>query len=105
MENMAAILEAVMLVCFGASWPINLVKNYRLRSAKSTSGLFLWLIWTGYVAGVAAKVMALLSPELKNPTWYLLTIYFINLIMLTLNLFVYYRNRKLDRAAQQNGSL
>ncbi len=94
---MTEILEAIMLVCFGISWPINLVKNYRLRSAKSTSLSFLFLIWFGYVAGVAAKLIQLLSPELKSPTWYLLTIYIINLIMLSANLLVYFRNRRLDR--------
>lgn len=47
-----------MLVCFGFSWPINLVKNYKMRSAKSMSLSFLLMIWAGYVAGVAAKLLS-----------------------------------------------
>ena len=99
--EIAELLETVMLVCFGFSWPINLVKNYKLRSAKSMSLSFLLMIWFGYVAGVAAKLIKLFSPELASPTWYLMTIYIINLLMLTLNLFVYFRNAKLDRLAEK----
>ncbi len=98
---MTEMLETIMLICFGISWPINLVKNYRLRSAKSTSLTFLLLIWFGYVAGVAAKLIQLFSPAMKDPTWYLLTIYMINLVMLSANLLVYFRNRQLDRAAEK----
>ncbi len=99
--NYTEILETVMLVCFGFSWPINLVKNYKLRSAKSTSLSFLLLIWFGYVAGVSAKLIQLFSPDMKNPTWYLLTIYIINLIMLSANLLVYVRNKRLDAEAEK----
>ena len=31
---MGGILETAMLICFGCSWPINLVKNYKCRSAE-----------------------------------------------------------------------
>lgn len=94
--NITEVLETIMLVCFGVSWPVNLVKNFKLRSAKSTSLTFLLLIWLGYVAGVSAKILQLVNPALKNPSWYLLTIYIINLVMLSANLVVYYRNQKLD---------
>ncbi len=90
-----------MLICFGLSWPVNLVKNYKLRSAKSMSLPFLLLIWFGYVAGVSAKLIQLISPERQNPTWYLLTIYIINLIMLSANLLVYIRNKHLDKKAEE----
>ncbi len=93
----AQILETVMLICFGLSWPVNLVKNYRLRSAKSMSLSFLLLIWGGYVAGVTAKLIQLFAPSRPSPTWYLLTIYIVNLLMLTLNLCVWVRNRRLDK--------
>ena len=53
----AQILEAVMLVCFGFSWPISLIKNIRVRSARAMSLPFICLIITGYVAGIAAKAV------------------------------------------------
>ena len=95
--NVTEILETVMLVCFGLSWPVNLVKNYRMGSAKGMSLPFLLLIWFGYVAGVTAKLIALFSPELNDPTWYLLTIYIINLLMMCANILVYFRNARLDK--------
>ena len=103
MSHLAEIHETVMLVCFGFSWPINLIKHIKLRSAKSTSLPFLLLIWGGYIAGVVAKLIKLLDPAQTSPTWYLMTIYLINLAMLTANLLVYFRNRRLDRLAEAAG--
>lgn len=99
--NFVQILETIMLICFGFSWPINLVKNYKLRSAKSMSLSFLTLIWFGYVVGVLAKVIALFDPNIADPSWYLLTIYIINLLMMCANICVYFRNARLDKLAQK----
>ena len=49
---------------------------------------------------MAAKLIKLLDPAQTSPTWYLMTIYLINLAMLTANLLVYFRNRRLDRLAE-----
>ena len=53
--KMAAVLEAIMLVCFGLSWPINAMKAWKSRTAVGTSWMFLGLITLGYIAGIAAK--------------------------------------------------
>ncbi len=53
--NFAHLFEAAMLVCFGFSWPLNVMKAYRARTAKGTSLPFIILIITGYVAGITAK--------------------------------------------------
>lgn len=97
----ADILETAMLICFGFSWPINMIKSYKLRSAKSMSLPFLLLIFGGYVMGVAAKIIKYCDPNLPDPTWYLMTIYVINLFMLGASLAVYFRNRRLDKLAEQ----
>lgn len=34
---MAEMLEIIMIVSFGVSWPINVVKSYRARTAKGKS--------------------------------------------------------------------
>ena len=54
---MGGILETAMLICFGCSWPINLVKNYKCRSAKGMSLPFILLLIVGYVAGICATPM------------------------------------------------
>lgn len=90
---MSEILETLMLICFGCSWPMNLVKNYKCRSAKGMSLPFILLLISGYIAGTAAK---LISGSIN----YVLVVYLLNLIMVTLNLAVYFRNRALDRKAE-----
>jgi len=87
---LAAVLEAVMLVCFGLSWPINALKAWKSRTAVGTSAAFLALITLGYVAGIAAKFVG------NNINWVLI-VYFINLVALAANWLVFARNSLLDR--------
>ncbi|MBO5306270.1 MAG: hypothetical protein J6B12_05850, partial [Clostridia bacterium] len=54
---MAEILEVIMIVSFGASWPLNVLKSYRARTTKGKSLAFLLLILFGYVAGITSKFM------------------------------------------------
>jgi hypothetical protein len=89
---MAEILETAMLLCFGFSWPMNVYKNYRARTAKSMSLGFILLIMLGYAAGIGAKLIA-------GRVNYVLAVYVLNLLMVSANLAVYFRNRALDRAA------
>lgn len=90
---MNLILEATMLICFGLSWPINTMKAYKARSAKNMSLPFILLIIFGYLAGISAKL-------LMNQTNYVLAVYFLNLAVVTLNLIVYFRNKRLDEAEE-----
>ena len=53
---MPEILETLMLICFGMSWPMNVYRNYKARSAKGMSLFFILLIISGYVAGIGAKI-------------------------------------------------
>ena len=47
------ILEAVMVLSFGISWPASIIKSFRSRTAKGRSLFFLVMIWLGYMAGIA----------------------------------------------------
>lgn len=87
---MGSILETVMLVCFGFSWPLNVIKAYRARTAKGTSLPFILLIITGYIAGISAK---LVSGQVN----YVLAAYILNLTIVSLNVVVYFRNTALDK--------
>jgi uncharacterized protein with PQ loop repeat len=51
-----SIFEIGMLACFGASWPFNVMKTYRTKSARGKSFMFLWLIFIGYVSGTLHKI-------------------------------------------------
>ena len=99
MELLAEILEIIMVVSFGASWPFNVVKSYRARSAKGKSLLFLCLIFFGYIAGIASKFLNDAYMAAFSEKWYVLVFYFLNLIMVGADLVLYFRNRALDRKA------
>ena len=91
---MGSILETVMLVCFGFSWPLNVMKAYRAKTAKGTSLPFILLIITGYIAGISAK---LISGQIN----YVLIAYILNLAIVSLNVIVYFRNVSLDKKRLQ----
>ncbi len=48
--------EILMLICFGVSWPIALIKTYTTKSVKGKSFLFLFLVLLGYIFGVIHKL-------------------------------------------------
>ena len=87
---MGSICETVMLICFGLSWPLNVIKAYKAQTAKGVSLPFILLIITGYIAGIAAK---LISGQIN----YVLIVYLINLAIVSLNVVVYFRNAALDK--------
>lgn len=87
---MGSILETVMLICFGFSWPLNVIKAYKAKTAKGTSLPFILLIITGYIAGIAAKVIT-------GQINYVLIAYIVNLAIVSLNIAIYFRNVSLDK--------
>lgn len=91
---MSELLEIIMVVSFGASWPFNVIKSYRARTTKGKSLLFLVLIFFGYICGIISKLTA------ESFKWYVLFFYVLNLIMVGADLVLYWRNSKLDKAAE-----
>lgn len=87
---MGQILETIMLLCFGFSWPLNVIKAYKAKTTKGTSLPFIILIITGYVAGITAKI-------LTNQINYVLIAYILNLAIVSINVLVYLRNYTLDK--------
>lgn len=91
---MGSILETTMLICFGFSWPLNVIKSYKARTAKGTSLPFILLIITGYIAGIFAK---LITHQIN----YVLIAYLLNLAIVSLNVIIYFRNAALDKKRAQ----
>lgn len=90
---MSEILEIIMIVSFGLSWPLNVLKSWKARTTKGKSLAFLLLILFGYVCGITSK---LISPQFK---WYVLFFYVLNFVMVGADLVMYIRNYKLDKKA------
>ena len=98
---MSELFEIIMILSFGASWPFNVVKSYKARTAKGQSPIFMLLIIFGYIAGIASKFLNEAYMAAFAEKWYVLFFYFLNLIMVGADLALYLRNRRLDRLAEQ----
>ncbi len=89
--NAAEILEILMVVCFGFSWPMNVMKSYKARTTKGKSLGFLVMICIGYVCGIASKVIG------GSYKWYVMFFYVLNLCMVLLDVAMYVRNYRIDQ--------
>ena len=98
---MAEILEVIMIVSFGASWPLNGIKSYKAKTVKGKSLGFLCLVFFGYIAGIISKFLNESYMVSFSSKWYVLFFYFLNLIMIGADLCIYVRNYKLDKAKEQ----
>ena len=79
-----------MLICFGLSWPFNIAKSLRSRTAKGKSVAFEVLIITGYLCGLVGKfILSDLS--------YVVLFYIADILMVATDLVLTLRNRRLDR--------
>lgn len=87
---MTQILECVMLICFGISWPISVYKSITSKSTKGKSVVFLIAILVGYVAGILSKI-------LSNNFSYVLVLYFINFFIVFTDFIIYFINRNRER--------
>ena len=94
---MSELLEIIMIVSFGASWPLNVIKSYKARTTKGKSLGFLCLIFFGYIAGIASKFMNEAYMASFSEKWYVLFFYFLNLLMVGTDVILYFRNKKLDK--------
>ncbi|MDO4573788.1 MAG: hypothetical protein Q4D98_01080 [Planctomycetia bacterium] len=77
--------EAIMMICFGASWPVSL---WKLWSTKQTGGVslrFHTLVLIGYLSGIVHKI-------LNHPDW-VIFLYVANTLMVAaaMTLVVRYR--------------
>ncbi len=95
---MSELFEIIMILSFGASWPMNVYKSYRARTTKGKSLGFLCLIFFGYIAGIISKLINEAYMASIASKWYVLFFYVLNLIMVGLDLCLYARNYRLDKA-------
>ena len=97
---MSEIFEIIMILSFGASWPMNIIKSCRARTAKGKSVAFLCLILFGYVAGIISKFLNADYMAQFGDKWYVLIFYCLNFVMVFIDLMLYFRNRRLDALAE-----
>lgn len=93
-DFVAEFLEAVMVICFGISWPVSIYKSLKSRTAKGKSIIFLCFIIVGYAAGITSKL-------LSGKITYVFFFYVLNIIMVSIDAAVCLRNKRLDKREQQ----
>lgn len=79
-----------MLVCLGVSWPFNIAKSLRSRTAKGKSVIYEILVVVGYLFGLTAKFIL-------GDMNYVVVFYIIDILMVATDLGLTLRNRRLDR--------
>ena len=95
---MNEILEALMVLSFGISWPASIRKSYTSRTAKGKSLFFMSMIAFGYLCGIAWKVNVFnATGEWHYPSYF----YILNLVMVSTDIVLYFRNRKLDQQQEK----
>ena len=99
---MAELLEIIMIVSFGASWPMNVMKSWKARTAKGKSIGFLSLILFGYVAGIISKLVNEAYMANFADKWYVLFFYVLNFVRVGADFILYFRNKRLDKVAEKN---
>ncbi|WP_295866663.1 hypothetical protein [uncultured Oscillibacter sp.] len=92
-----SIFEAMMLVCFGLSWPMNILKSWRTRSAVGKSLAFLLIIEVGYICGMLNKMLVKFD--------WVFFLYVLNFCMVGTDVILYFRNRRLDRLRAQGAEV
>ena len=94
---MAQIFEVLMIICFGVSWPFNIAKSWKAKTARGKSLLFEVCILVGYICGIAGKFIT------GNVT-YVLIAYVINVVMVLSDILLTLRNMALDKLADRKAA-
>ncbi len=84
--------EAMMLLCFGMSWPFSVAKAIRTRAVQGKSPVFMIVVWIGYACGVLHKLLYSLDA--------IIMLYLLNMILVVVDLSLYYRYRPRGRIAR-----
>jgi len=78
-----SIFEALMLICFGASWPFAVLKTYKTKNVKGKSVFFLFLVLIGYIFGIVHKILHSLD--------FIIALYVFNGLLVLLDLILYFK--------------
>ena len=103
---MVDLLEALTIFCFGLSWPISIRKSLVSRTAKGKSLFFEVFLLIGYACGIVKKIIesvGLFGVTPKSGFIFVLSFFFyiLNFIEISIDVGLYFRNKKLDEAADR----
>lgn len=89
-----SIFETVMLICFGAAWPVSIYRSYVSRTTGGKSVVFLMIVEIGYIAGILNKII--------NDLDLVIYLYVLNAIMVFADIVLFYRNLNIEKQNDNN---
>ena len=98
------VLEALTIFCFGLSWPLSIRKSYVSRTAKGKSLFFEVFLLIGYACGIARKIIQTAQGGSGFIFFLSFFFYVLNFIEISIDVGLYFRNRKLDEIADAKAS-
>ena len=95
--DIVQLCEIGMLLAFGCSWPFNIIKSWRSRTAKGKSVIFEYIVVFGYCVGLLGKLIT----WKRTGIWaYSIWFYIADIVMVTIDIILFYRNVALDHRAE-----
>ena len=77
-----SVYEAVMLICFGVSWPVSIAKTLRTKVVVGKSPLFMAIVCLGYASGIVHKALYAFD--------WVTALYAMNMLLVALDLVLYF---------------
>lgn len=77
-----SIFEILMLVCFGAAWPVAILKSIKTETNQGKSIIFLFVISSGYLFGIIHKIIYSFD--------FVIFFYGLNLFMVLTDITIYF---------------
>ncbi len=85
------VFETIMLVCFGAAWPVSIYKSYTSRRNEGKSIFFLLIIFLGYISGIAFQYM------IQSKFSIAMFVFLLNIAMVAIDIIIFYRNERIKK--------
>lgn len=108
METFSSVMEMMMVVLFGISWPLNIAKAWKSKTTKGTSVLFYTFIWLGYIFALAGKFAMIKynspAPWYETVHWYVMFFYFVNIAMVSFGIIIYFRNKVIESKSNKTAN-
>jgi hypothetical protein len=77
------VFEAIMLLCFGISWPISIMKAVRTKVVAGKSPMFMAVVFMGYLSRIAFKLTGQLN--------WVLALYVVNALFVAVDITLYFK--------------
>ncbi len=99
------LLEALMILCFGLSWPISIRKSWVSRTAKGKSLFFEIFLLIGYIFGIVRKFILFANGDSGFVFYLGWFFYVLNFIEISIDVALYFRNIRLDKQREAQAAI